>query len=62
MNNNFSLNDGVAKKKSYFFAEISVLSCCKLKTIQVIIKSLVHAVATFIQTCTSNFKSIKLLV
>jgi len=28
-NNNFLLN--IVAKKSYFFAEISVLSCCKLK-------------------------------
>jgi len=30
-NNNFSLNDNVAKKTVIFFAEISVLSRCKLK-------------------------------
>jgi len=45
-NNNFSLNNGVVKKH-LFFAEIFLLSHCKLKTIQVIIKSPVHAVATF---------------
>jgi len=45
-NNNFSLNDGVIKKNSYFFAEISMLSRCKLKNLFKFIKSLIHAVAT----------------
>jgi len=42
---NFSLNDGVVKKTFIFSLKISVLSRCKFrKTIQVIIKSLIHAI------------------
>jgi len=46
-NTSFSLNDSVVGKKTIFlFAEISVFLLKIKKTIRVIIKSLVHAVAT----------------
>jgi len=70
-NNNFALNDGVNsyKKKQLFFSLLSrykfLLSRYKLKNnVQVIIKSLVCAVATFNSNISnmSNFKSIGLLV
>jgi len=46
MKNNFLLNDGVVKKNSYFFAEISTLFRCKLKNYSSYHKIL-NAVATF---------------
>jgi len=49
-NINFSLNDDIAKKTVIFSLKflcfLMGFSHCKLKTIQIIIKSLVHAVAT----------------
>jgi len=47
MKNNFSLNDGIVKKSFFASFEISIFSRRKFKkTIRVIIKSLIYAVAT----------------